>query len=74
MAKPDDRSDNVEKLQNSVANSIENLHEAEDYLAEHAEEISEGELNQIQEKNKNRQRSIRGMRQEIKDEASDHQQ
>jgi small acid-soluble spore protein (thioredoxin-like protein) len=71
MAKPDDRSDNVEKLQNHVQNTIQNLEEAEDYLDEHAEEISETELNNIKEKNANRRESIEGMRNEIRDEASD---
>jgi small acid-soluble spore protein (thioredoxin-like protein) len=69
MAKPDDRSDNVEKLQEMVQNTIDNLEEAEDYLDEHADEISPQERHAIEEKNENRRRSIRGFRNEIKDEA-----
>lgn len=69
MAKPDDRSDNVEKLQEMVQNTIDNLEEAEDYLAEHADEIAPQEREAIEEKNKNRRQSIRGFRNEIRDEA-----
>lgn len=72
MAKPDDRSDNVEKLQNSIQNTIRNFREGQDYLAEHADEISAGEKNQIEEKNAKRVNAIRGFREEVKDEAHDH--
>jgi small acid-soluble spore protein (thioredoxin-like protein) len=70
MAKPDDRSDNVEKLQEAVQNTQRNLHEAEDYLDEHAEEISSEERQQIEAKNERREESIEGFREEIKDEAA----
>ncbi|MFC4557234.1 small acid-soluble spore protein Tlp [Virgibacillus kekensis] len=65
--KPDDRSDNVEKLQNMVQNTIENLEEAHETM-----KFSSGEEKQnIVEKNKRREEAIEGMRQEIKDEASE---
>lgn len=70
MAKPDNRADNVEKLQEHVQNTIGNLREAEEYLAEHAEELSPDEARAIREKNENRRESIAGMRSEIKDEAA----
>ncbi|MNO04064.1 Small, acid-soluble spore protein Tlp [compost metagenome] len=70
MAKPDDRSDNVERLQESVQNTIENFREAQDYLSEFADEISGEEKQQIEEKNAKRLRSIEGQRAEIKDEAN----
>lgn len=63
--KPDDRSDNVEKLQNMVQNTIENMHEAEESMRF----ASEDQKQQIQEKNKRRKEAIEGMRAEIKDEA-----
>jgi small acid-soluble spore protein (thioredoxin-like protein) len=72
MAKPDNRADNVEHLQKAVQNTLENLNEAEDYLAEHAEEIGSTELNQIRSKNERRRESIESFREEIKDEAHDH--
>jgi small acid-soluble spore protein (thioredoxin-like protein) len=71
MAKPDDRSDNVEKLQEHVQNTIINLEESEEYLDEHAEELNPQEAENLAEKNDNRRESIEGMRSEIKDEAHD---
>ncbi|MFC0214702.1 small acid-soluble spore protein Tlp [Paenibacillus chartarius] len=70
MAKPDNRADNVEHLQESIQNTIENLEEAEDYLDEHADEISATEYEQIASKNERRRESIEGFRREIKDEAN----
>ena len=71
MAKPDDRSDNAEKLVTDVQNTLENLHEADDYLSEHADEISAEEEQTIVSKNERRRESIEGKREEIKDEAHD---
>jgi len=63
--KPDDRSDNVEKLQNMVHDTIENMEEAEETMR-----FSSGEeKQQIEAKNKRREEAIEGMRAEIKDEA-----
>lgn len=69
MAKPDDRSDNVEKLQEAVQNTIDNLEESESYLNEHAEEIAPEEQQALSNKNENRRDAITGFRSEIKDEA-----
>jgi len=71
--KPDDRSDNVEKLQEMIHNTIENYREAEDYLKLHAEELSPEEIERIKEKNRNRLISIQNMRQEIIDEVHDRE-
>ena len=73
MAKPDDRSDNVDHLQEHVQNTIDNLEQSENYLAEHSEEISSGEQQQIQQNIDNRKKSIAGMRDEISDEANHHE-
>lgn len=63
---PDDRSDNVEKLQSMVQNTIKNIEEAEDSLAfSDSEEARE----QIRAKNHRREESIQAMRNEIQDEA-----
>lgn len=70
MAKPDDRSDNVEKLQEMTQNTIDNLEESEDYLDEHADEIGSEEAGALSEKNENRRQSIQGFRSEISDEAN----
>lgn len=70
-AKPDDRSDNVEKLQEKVQNTIENMEESEQYLNEFGDEISDTAREQISDKNKRRRESIKGFREEIKDEANE---
>lgn len=69
MAKPDDRSDNVEKLQEAVQNTIDNLEESENYLEEHSEELSPDESDALNAKNENRREAISGLRNEIRDEA-----
>ena len=62
--KPDDRSDNVEKLQNMVQETIANLEEAHDTM-----NFASGEEKEdIMEKNKRREEAIEGMREEIKHE------
>lgn len=70
MAKPDNRADNVEHLQQSIQHTMQNLDEAEDYLNEFSSEISGKERDQIEAKNERRQESIKGFREEIKDEAA----
>lgn len=70
MAKPDNRADNVEHLQQHIQNTEQNLHEAEQYLDEHADEISATELNDIQAKNENRKESLQKFKSEIQDEAN----
>lgn len=70
MPKPDDRSDNVEKLQEMLQNTEESIRESEDYLSAHAGEISAEEKANIEAKNQRREESIDGFRSEIQDEAS----
>ncbi|WP_018663567.1 small acid-soluble spore protein Tlp [Heyndrickxia acidiproducens] len=65
--KPDDRSDNVEKLQNMVHNTIENMEKAEESMAYTSDET---QIEQINEKNDRRRDSLEAMRNEIKDEAA----
>lgn len=66
--KPDDRSDNVEKLQGMVQDTIQNIEKAHDTM-----KFSSGEeKQQIAEKNKRREQAIDGMREEIQDEYIDH--
>lgn len=67
--KPDDRSDNVEKLQDMVQNTIENMEEAEDTM----QFASQEERERIRAKNERREESIHAMREEIKDEANDRE-
>ncbi|HWL25927.1 MAG TPA: small acid-soluble spore protein Tlp [Ureibacillus sp.] len=62
---PDDRSDNVEKLQALIQNTEEQIHKAEIAM----EFSGSNQQEQIKEKNKRREKAIQGFREEIKDEA-----
>jgi len=64
--KPDDRSNNVERLQTMVQNTIKNIREAEASM----EFAGPEEREQIKEKNERRKKAIEGFREEIKDEAA----
>ena len=61
---PDDRSDNVDKMQEMIHDTLENIDEAEDRM----EWASNHEQQQIKDKNKRRKKAIEGFRNEIKDE------
>ncbi|MGG3560749.1 small acid-soluble spore protein Tlp [Bacillus sp. 1P10SD] len=67
---PDDRSDNVEKLQSMIHNTIENMEAAEESLAF---TDSEQQRQQIESKNQRRRESIDSFRSEIKDESQNQQ-
>jgi small acid-soluble spore protein (thioredoxin-like protein) len=69
MSKPDNRADNEVHLQQHINNTAENLQEAEDYLDEHASEISVSEKQDIEAKNERRKQSINGFEAEKEDEA-----
>lgn len=66
--KPDDRRDNVDKLQVSIDNTIENMEEAEEIMAESGDPR---QLRSLKEKNARRQDALDNLRSEIKDEADD---
>ncbi|WNS77378.1 small acid-soluble spore protein Tlp [Bacillus sp. DTU_2020_1000418_1_SI_GHA_SEK_038] len=67
--KPDDRSDNVEKLQTMVQNTIENMNDAEETMQFSNEE----DRARIAAKNERRKESIEAMREEIQDESQARQ-
>ncbi|SIS54806.1 small acid-soluble spore protein Tlp [Alicyclobacillus vulcanalis] len=71
MANPDNRADNVERLQEAIHNTMDNLHEAEDFLAAHADEMHSRDVQNLVAKNDRRRRAIEGFREEIRDEAHD---
>ncbi|MEK3886488.1 small acid-soluble spore protein Tlp [Bacillus sp. FSL K6-3431] len=65
-AKPDDRSDNAEKLEQMVQNTYENIEKAEETI-----QFSDGEnIQKIKDKNEKRRASIEGMKAEIQDETN----
>ncbi len=61
---PDDRSNNVERLQKAIKNTRENIREANETM----EFSSEFDRAAIEAKNERRMESIEGMKAEIKDE------
>lgn len=65
-SKPDDRRDNVEKLQKNINHTIQNMELAEDMIAKTDNEKTEQEL---EDKNQRRAQALDSMRGEIKDEA-----
>ncbi|CAM3551308.1 MULTISPECIES: small acid-soluble spore protein Tlp [Brevibacillus] len=69
MAKPDDRSDNAAKLREMAQNTEERIQESQDYLSEHADEISAKEKSDIEAKNQRREESVEAFRAEIEDES-----
>ena len=64
--KPDDRRDNVEKIQYNINHTISNYRETKDMIEATDDEKMKEEL---MAKNKRRLESLKGMREEIKDEA-----
>ncbi|WEG12548.1 small acid-soluble spore protein Tlp [Pullulanibacillus sp. KACC 23026] len=67
---PDDRSDNVEKLQEMVQNTVDNMEEAEKTLDAQS---SARDRSGIEAKNARREEAIQFMQQEIKDEMDQQQ-
>jgi len=72
VAKPDDRTDNVQRIQRAIDNTIARVRESEDFLAAHKNEFSQKDEQAILEKNQRREQAVGGFREEIQDEA-EHQ-
>lgn len=64
--KPDDRRDNVDRLQEQVVNTIENLEAAHETLRN--EDLPPEQRERIIAKNRRREEAIAAKREEIKDE------
>lgn len=64
--KPDDRSDNVDRIQFNINHTIQNM-EAADELIEKTDDRKMKK--DLEEKNNRRRDALDGMREEIKDEA-----
>lgn len=65
--KPDDRSDNADKIQFSIDHTIKNHRLTEDIISVTEDDKKRSELIN---KNKRREVAIEGMREEIKEEAA----
>ncbi len=64
--KPDDRRDNVERIQRNINHTVANIELANDMMGEVDNPKTKQEL---QGKNERREAALDGMREEIKDEA-----
>ncbi len=68
MAKPDNRKDNVARIQNNIDNTIANYRETKDKIKLVDDPTQKREL---EAKNERREQSLQNMKEEIKDEARD---
>ncbi|HLS60038.1 MAG TPA: small acid-soluble spore protein Tlp [Virgibacillus sp.] len=66
---PDDRSDNVEKLQAMVEDTAQNIEKSEETMTH----LGDEEKETIREKNRRREQAIDSMREEITDEYNHNQ-
>lgn len=68
--KPDDRSDNVEKIQKHIDDTVQNIDAAEEMIA-----LSDNPktIRDLKAKNRRREAALESMRAEIRDEAADRQ-
>lgn len=66
--KPDDRRDNVDKIQFNINHTIRNMEAAEELMAKTDDKKMKKDL---EDKNDRRRDALQGMREEIRDEALD---
>lgn len=64
---PDDRSDNVERIQENINKTVRNMELADEMVAKTSNSKTKDELSK---KNSRRNRALDGMRNEIQDEAN----
>jgi small acid-soluble spore protein (thioredoxin-like protein) len=65
--KPDNRENNVDRIQNNINKTIQNMELADELIAKTSDEKTKKEF---KDKNDRRERALDGMRDEIKDEAA----
>ncbi len=65
--KPDDRRDNVDRIQKNIDMTIRNMELAEERIGESSDPKAKEAL---KDKNERRSHALAGMREEIKDEAA----
>jgi len=66
--KPDDRSNNVDRIQFNINHTIKNMEAADEFIAKIDDKNMKKDL---EEKNDRRRDALQGMREEIRDEARD---
>lgn len=69
--KADDRSDNVEKIQRNITNTIRNIELTEEAISQ---SDSPAMMKNLERKNERREEALNSMRVEIQDEAQDREQ
>lgn len=67
---PDDRSDNVEKIERNIGHTIQNIEMAEELISRTSDRKLKKELSA---KNERREKALDAMRHEIRDEALDRE-
>lgn len=67
QAKPDDRRDNVERIQENINHTVQNMRRADEMIDETSDDTMRENL---KEKNDRREEALKGMRNEIRDEAT----
>lgn len=65
--KPDDRRDNVDRIQRNIDRTIHNMEMADELIAETSDPKTK---EMMEDKNKRRAHALEAMRKEIKDEAA----
>lgn len=68
--KPDDRRDNVERIEYNIGKTLENMELADEMIAKTDDEKLKKAL---QAKNERREEALRDMREEVRDEAIDRE-
>ena len=64
--KPDDRADNARRIEKNIGYTIQNMEAADEMIAETSDEKMKKTL---ADKNERRRQALKGMREEIRDEA-----
>lgn len=67
--KPDDRSNNVDRIQFNINHTIRNMEAADELIGKSNDRKMKSDLEQ---KNDKRREALEGMRKEIRDEATDN--
>ncbi|RBP67334.1 small acid-soluble spore protein (thioredoxin-like protein) [Alkalibaculum bacchi] len=66
--KPDDRRDNVDKIEYNIGKTLQNIERANEMI----DVTDDQNMKQtLKEKNERRKEALKGMREEIRDEATD---
>ena len=68
MARPDSRTENVDRLEKTVKHTLENVDDSQQYLTEHADELSPQQASDIRASNERRLANVKTLEREIEEE------